>query len=103
MRPRYSLLLVSLLQVTACQGEGSSQAAGLCANELTAIAAAADLMRKERLPPEYVVARAYAQNSGDGWKVRVPRAVPEGMVVMPAEGLVEVRKADCVSRWMPQR
>lgn len=105
MGVRVSILVVSSLQILACQGQESVQAHGLCLMESRAIAAASDHLTKQSLSGQYVAGRAYAKNSGDKWSIRIPRAAPpeKGVLVLPAEGLVEVNKADCACRWVPQR
>jgi hypothetical protein len=100
----HSSLLVSLLPIVVCQGQESVQAQGLCAQESTAILAASELLARERLSSEYVAASAHAQRSGGMWNVWIPRVVVAGKpLVAPSEGLVEVNKADCAARWVPQR
>ena len=97
MRARLFILVVSSLQIVGCQGQA------LCSNESRAITAASDLLTKQRLSHEYVVARAHATDSGDKWIVLIPRVVKDGVLVMPAQSLVEVKKADCSSRRLLDR
>jgi hypothetical protein len=103
VKTRLSILAVLSAQILACQGPESALALGLCSKESTAISAASDLLAKQRFSNEYVVGRAHGLDSGDKWKIWIPRATAEGTIVMPANGLVEVAKADCTSRWVPQR
>ena len=103
MKALYSIPLVSSLQILACQGQGSSQAHGLCSQESKAILAASYLLTKQRFSGEFVAAKAHGEDSGDKWNIWIPRVGAEEGVVMPAEGLIEVRKADCTCQWIPQR
>ena len=97
MKTRLTALVISAAQILACRGEG------LCSKEPAALRAASDLLSKLRMSSEYVASRAYGQDSGDKWNIWIPHATAGGVLWLPANGLIEVGKADCTSRWVPQR
>ena len=103
MKARVTFLVGSLLQILGCDGQDTWQAREPCATESKAILTATDLLSKQSQVGEFQADKARALNSGDKWSVSIPRVTKPGIVVLPDGAIVEVNKANCASRWVPQR
>jgi hypothetical protein len=103
VKARLTVLLVASFQIFACQGQEGSGAAELCATESRALVVASELLSKQSQATEYQTDRARAQDFGDKWNVSIPLVTKPGVVVLPERAIIEVNKANCVSRWVPQR
>ncbi len=102
MKRHLAIILGSVLPILACDGQNSPEAQGLCSTESKAILAASDVLSRQRSASEYEAGKAYALSSGNQWDVWIPVVAPPGKIVQPSHALIEVKKANCSSRWVPQ-
>lgn len=76
---------------------GNQRSSSTCDAQSDAIAAAVTFVRRHSREGEFDLKRPRAENWGDHWEVSFGRLDH----VVPAHGLVEVRKADCSAAWVP--
>jgi hypothetical protein len=76
---------------------GNQRSSTTCDAQHDAIAAAVTFVRHHSREGEFDLKRPRAESSGDEWEVSFARLDH----VVPAHGLVDVRKVDCSAAWVP--